>query len=176
MDDHVVIGRQLGVFLRLVERMYADLKEPPGGLDLDRAAYVLLSRIAGDGPARLSTLADDVWLDLSTVSRQVSALEAAGLVARSTDSKDRRAWVIKATDSGYATFTRNREIWLGTMRDLLADWSDEETAEFARLFCRLNDAIIAREEARDGATPSGEAEDTASTKATSEEPQQPAQT
>jgi DNA-binding MarR family transcriptional regulator len=148
MDDHVVIGRQLGLFLRLVERMFADLKEPPNGLDLDRAAYVLLGRIAGDGPARLSTLADDVRLDLSTISRQVAALEAAGLVTRTTDSSDRRAWLIKATDAGYQTFVRNREVWLATMRDLLADWTDEERAEFARLFIRLNDAITAREDAR----------------------------
>lgn len=148
MDDHVVIGRQLGLFLRLVERMFADLKEPPNGLDLDRAAYVLLGRIAGEGPARLSTLADDVRLDLSTISRQVAALEAAGLVTRATDSSDRRAWLIKATDAGYQTFVRNREVWLATMRDLLADWTDEERAEFARLFIRLNDAITAREDAR----------------------------
>jgi DNA-binding MarR family transcriptional regulator len=148
MDDHVVIGRQLGLFLRLVERMYADLKETANGLDLDRAAYTLLARIAGEGPARLTTLADDVRLDLSTVSRQVAALEAAGLVTRTTDSSDRRAWVIQATPSGAATFSRNREIWVATMRELFADWTDEERAEFARLFTRLNEAISARNEAR----------------------------
>jgi DNA-binding MarR family transcriptional regulator len=142
MDDHVVIGRQLGLFLRLVERMYADLKVD--GLDLDRAAYVLLGRIASEGPARLTTLADDVRLDLSTVSRQVAALEAAGLVARTTDSSDRRASVIEATQTGSATFARNRDIWYSTMRELLADWTPEERSQFAALFIRLNEKIADR--------------------------------
>ena len=38
----------------------------------DRAAYLLLGRIAVDGPGRLSTLAGDLCVDLSVVSRQVA--------------------------------------------------------------------------------------------------------
>jgi DNA-binding MarR family transcriptional regulator len=143
VDDYVQIARQFGLFLRRADRFYADTKLGSGGLELERAAYTLLGRIVTDGPARLSVLADDVCLDLSTVSRQVAALEAAHLVQRATDSADRRASVITATDTGSEVFLRNREIWLAALRDLLADWSPTERSEFARLFTRLNDTIAA---------------------------------
>jgi DNA-binding MarR family transcriptional regulator len=144
MDSYAQIGRQFGLFLRRADRFYTDIKLGHDGLDLERGAYVLLGRIVADGPARLSVLAEDVALDLSTVSRQVAALEAANLVARTTDAADRRASVIAATDTGIEVFSRNKEIWLAALRDLLADWSPHERSEFARLFTRLNDAIAAR--------------------------------
>ena len=140
-DDYVEIGRQFGIFLRRADRYYASLKAPPDGLDLERGAYLLLSRIAGGGPARLSALADDVSLDLSTVSRQVGALEAAGLVARAPDPTDRRAVLIKATPTGHEVFARNQELWQSALRDLLADWTPRERTEFTRLFARLNETI-----------------------------------
>lgn len=147
-EDHVQIGRQLGLFVRRFDRMHTDLRLGPDGIDLERAAYVLLGRIVTDGPARLSVLADDVSLDLSTISRQVAALEAAGLVARTTDSSDRRASVIAATGAGCEVFLRNRQVWLAALGELLADWSPPERSEFARLLTRLNNTIGARAAAR----------------------------
>jgi len=142
--DVLAIGRQCGLFLRRADRFYADLRVATPGFELERAAYVLLGQICTDGPARLSVLAEDVSLDLSTVSRQVAALEAAGLVARTTDSADRRASVIAATETGTEVFSRNREIWGAALRELLADWTPDERAEFTRLFTRLNESIAAR--------------------------------
>jgi DNA-binding MarR family transcriptional regulator len=142
MDDFLEIGRQFGVFLRRADRFYCDLKVGQG-FDLEKAAYALLGRIVTDGPARLSVLAEDIGLDLSTISRQVAALEAAGLVARTTDSADRRASVIAATDTGNEVLLRNRAIWQAALRELLADWTPVERSEFARLFARLNDSIAA---------------------------------
>jgi DNA-binding MarR family transcriptional regulator len=136
---HLHIGRQLGLFMRRSERFYTEVKG--GGLSLERAAFLLLGRIVSGVPARLSVLAEDVGLELSTISRQVAALEAAGLVARTTDISDRRASVIEATPQGLELFDRCREVWLGALRDLLADWTLTEKAEFARLFTRFNEAI-----------------------------------
>jgi DNA-binding MarR family transcriptional regulator len=140
-NDHVEIGRQFGIFLRRADRYYARLKTPPDGLDLERGAYILLSRIAGGGPMRLSALADDVSLDVSTASRQVGALESAGLVARTPDPTDRRAMLIEATQTGQKVFARNQELWQSALRDLLVDWTPRERTEFARLFTRLNETI-----------------------------------
>src|SRR2546429_8036834 len=60
------------------------------GMDLDRASYGVLFRLE-EGPARLSDLAQRVGVDISTLSRQVHHLEAAGLVGRSVMEEDRRA-------------------------------------------------------------------------------------
>jgi DNA-binding MarR family transcriptional regulator len=140
-DVHAEIGRQFGLFLRRADRFYADLRLGPDGLDLDRSAYLLLGRIVAAGPTRLSALAEGMCLDLSTISRQVHALEVAGLVGRTTESADRRASLIAATERGHAIYDRNRTVWLAAMRDLLADWTDAERNEFAHLLTRFNDTI-----------------------------------
>jgi DNA-binding MarR family transcriptional regulator len=138
------IGRQFGVFLRRADRFYADLRLGPDGLDLDRSAYLLLGRIVAAGPTRLSALADGLGLDLSTISRQVHALEAAGLVGRTTESTDRRASLIAATERGREIYNRNSAVQQAALRDLLSDWTDAERDEFARLLTRFNDTIASR--------------------------------
>ena len=90
MDDHVQIARQIGIFLRRTERFWSAFRVQPDGPTLDRGAYLLLGQIASDQPKRLSVLAEDVSLDLSTVSRQITALETAGLVERFNESLARR--------------------------------------------------------------------------------------
>lgn len=139
-SEHAAIGRQVGRFIRLSERLFATLKwhEARG---LERPAYVLLSRVAVDGPFRLSALATDVSLDLSTVSRQVAALENAGLVRRFQDPSDKRASLVEVTALGQEVFAENRDRWLAIWEELLADWTPQERREFAALFTRLNQSL-----------------------------------
>src|SRR4051794_41032701 len=140
-DECLAIGRQFGLFFRRAERFYHGIHLDVAGRPLERAAYGLLGRIASGGPERLSQLATSMCVDLSTVSRQVAALEAAGLVRRTPDPTDRRASLIEATDTGAEVFAQNREKWLGALRNLLCDWTAAERQEFARLFARLNQAM-----------------------------------
>ncbi len=141
-DEYQAIGRQLGLFFRRADRFHQSIQLDACGRPLERAAYGVLARIvSGEPAARLSALAADLCVDLSTVSRQVAALEAAGLVRRTPDPTDRRASLIEATETGAEVFARNREKWLGALRGLLADWTLAERQEFARLFARLNDAM-----------------------------------
>lgn len=143
-DECTAIGRQLGIFLRRADRLHGDVRSGDGEPRLERAAFILLARIATGGPMRLSALAAEMCVDLSVVSRQVAALEAAGLVARTPDPSDGRASLIGATDKGAAVFARKRDRFVGALRELLADWSPAERREFARLLTRFNDAIAAR--------------------------------
>ena len=154
-DAYAQIGHQFGVFLRRADRFYADLRLGPDGLDLDRAGYLLLGRIVAAGPTRLSALADGLSLDLSTISRQVHALEAAGLVGRTTESTDRRASLIAATDRGREIYHRNRSVQQAALRGLLSDWTDAERDEFARLLTRFNDTIASRHPAPNASRAAG---------------------
>lgn len=52
---------------------------------LDRSAYVLLTRLVMDGPMSVSQLRDAFGLDASTLRRQTSAMLRAGLVERIPD-------------------------------------------------------------------------------------------
>lgn len=140
-DEYLAIGRQFSLFFRRAERFHHSVHLDVAGRPLERAAYGLLSRIASGGPERLSALAADICVDLSTISRQVAALEAAGLVRRTPDPRDRRASLIEATETGAEVFAQNRGKWVGALRELMADWTSAERQEFARLFARLNEAM-----------------------------------
>jgi DNA-binding MarR family transcriptional regulator len=142
--EYAAIGRQVGRFIRLSERLFATLKWSDAGRGLERPAYMLLSRIAVEGPFRLSALATDVALDLSTVSRQVGALETAGLVRRATDPTDRRASLVEVTEVGRDVFEENRARWVATWQELLGDWKPEERQIFAALFTQLNQSLAER--------------------------------
>ncbi|HEX6500390.1 MAG TPA: MarR family transcriptional regulator [Micromonosporaceae bacterium] len=151
-DEYVELGRQFALFLRRAERFYAALRDERDGLDLDRAAYLLLGRLVRRGPVRLSALAEDVCVDASTISRQVAALEAAGLATRTTDPADRRASLIEATGTGHQVFDRNRQRWLSAVEQLVADWTPAERSQFVALLRRINDTLGGRQAGRGDGT------------------------
>src|SRR6201991_3181209 len=62
----------------------------------------VLVRVSEAGPQRLGEIAAAVGSDPSTVSRQVNALVAAGLVERRADPHDSRAQLLEATPTGAA--------------------------------------------------------------------------
>jgi DNA-binding MarR family transcriptional regulator len=150
MDDdseYAAISHELTMFVRRALRMQ-DKRRDPSGLGLDRAAYHLLGHLATEGPGRLSTIASDMDVDLSVISRQVAALEAAGLVVRASDPADRRASRVAATDAGLDLFHRNRAALRKKLGALLADWTEAERVEFARLMRRFNAALTAHDEGK----------------------------
>jgi DNA-binding MarR family transcriptional regulator len=107
------------------------------GTPVERTAYALLTLLREDGPRRLSTLAEAVRLDRSTVSRQLAALEQRGLVERRPDGHDRRSHLLALTEDGQqilqATRTR-RQQWL---RDALVAWPEADRARLSELIERL---------------------------------------
>lgn len=109
---------------------------------LDPVGYPLLFNLTGE-PRRVSELAERVYLDISTVSRQVSALVAQGYVSRIPDPSDGRAHVLTLTDEGRALLTEIRErrnSWLG---QVTAGWSDGDLATFDALLRRFADDVEA---------------------------------
>jgi DNA-binding MarR family transcriptional regulator len=113
------------------------------GMALDRSSFALLIRLDESGPARLSDLAQRVALDLSTASRQVQHLHAAGLVDRSVVEEDRRAALLTITPKGREMVERVRGARRAVMAELLAEWPPGERAELARLLGRLADDMVA---------------------------------
>jgi len=113
------------------------------GMALDRPSYSVLFRLEEGGPARLSDLAQRLGLDLSTTSRQVHHLEVAGLVQRAVVEEDRRAALLSLTDEGKELVGRIRQAKRAVITEMLADWTDDERKELARMLNRLADEIVA---------------------------------
>ena len=60
------------------------------GVDLERALFPLLVRVARLGPLGVGELADLAGRDYTTVSRQLATLAGLGLVARQPNASDKR--------------------------------------------------------------------------------------
>lgn len=111
------------------------------GVPLERALYVVLARIDGAGPLRLSDLAELLGVDVSTASRQVSAVEERGLVAREPVPGDRRAALLYLTAAGdelLRTYRETRRRLIGTA---IADWAAADKRALVTLLERFNEAI-----------------------------------
>lgn len=104
---------------------------------MERAHYLLLLRLQ-DGPRSIGSLATGLALDDSTVTRQVAAMEKAGLVRRRTNPADRRSALIEPTPEGSAGAAAMRALRLERIAALFADWSEADRAAFAAMLTRVN--------------------------------------
>lgn len=115
---------------------------------LDRAAYVILRHLAESGPQNVSALAARLSLDGSTVTRQVTAMQHEGLIAREPDPTDGRATLVSATPAGLRRMTIVREARETLYSSMLAGWAPDDRAQLAALLGRLNEALAERSRAR----------------------------
>jgi DNA-binding MarR family transcriptional regulator len=149
MSTSSQIEQQLTILFRRVQRIH--ISTSSGELDLDRSAYGIMARLADEGPQRLGSLAAAFGLDPSTITRQVQALESSGLATRTTDPGDRRASILDLTSEGRAVLNRTRDHRRARLSTVLAEWDEDERAEFARLLAKFNataSALVDQTEAR----------------------------
>lgn len=86
---------------------------PAEGFTVSLAAARILARLLDNGATRISDLAEQEHCSQPTITNHIKRLEAAGLVERSTDSRDARAWRITLTGAGHEQLARMRKS-LGT--------------------------------------------------------------
>ncbi len=108
---------------------------------MDRAAYLLLSRLDQEGPTGVKALATGMGIDSSTVTRQVAPLVDSGLVKRTSDPDDGRAVVLELSPRGSDRLEEVRFSRRKLMSVLTQDWTEEERAQFCALLTRFNSAI-----------------------------------
>ena len=132
------LERELAVFLRRARATSGEMAREVHP-ELEPAAYGLLVRLEDAGPQRATDLASYFGVGKATVSRQLSALQALGLIARTPDPADGRASLVELTDEGRARFTRVRDARRSRYARKLAAWDPQEIAELARLLHRLNE-------------------------------------
>jgi DNA-binding MarR family transcriptional regulator len=150
-DFTETIGRELVTLIRASKDMHTVLVDRDHPV-LDPPAFALLSRIADQGPIRLSALACSVFLDVSTISRQVQDLEQSGWVVRERDPQDGRASLLRLTPLGQGVLEAGYEQRRRALTRLLADWTDDEQQALAVQLTRLNQAMAAFRAAADPST------------------------
>ncbi len=109
-----------------------------------------LEELVERGSMTLNDLAARLYLDKSTASRVVDALERKGYVVRSTHPEDRRAVLVEVKAAGRTLERTIRASILAEERQLLADFDPEVRQAMTRLIARLARAAAGRVEASGG--------------------------
>ena len=117
------------------------------GQRLDVPAAAVLGHVGDAGPLRLSALAERLFLDVSTVSRQVPALERAGWLVREPDPCDRRATLLRLTEEGQQALAARRRGYADLLAQVLPDWDEDELRALAGSLSRLNADLSAHRSA-----------------------------
>ncbi len=113
------------------------------GISLDRALFPLLVGIERKGPIGVGELADGVARDYTTVSRQVAKLESLKLVTRRASKGDKRVREATITAKGRAMTNALDAARERIASILLADWSQTDLQDLARLLRRFADDLLA---------------------------------
>jgi len=126
----------------LVRRLTATRPHNPAVAALDRSAYLILHEVLGSPePLTIQALARRLHVDLSTMSRQIGAMERKGLVKRVPAADDPRAHWVTATPSGHRSFDSMRAARRAVYQEILRDWSRADQEQLAAALQRLNHSI-----------------------------------
>lgn len=136
-----VLERSLTHVGRTILRLDVPRHALPDGVSIGRTGYWLLVMVSEQAPLRLSDLAEQGELDLSTISRQIRDLVAAGLIARTPDPADGRAALLSLTDQGVAVLEAVSESRRQVLATAIAEWTDEERDALADGLLRLGTGL-----------------------------------
>lgn len=140
LDSADELGRELVRLMRAMGRAKSQITSSgPDGLE--RAAYGLLFCLVHDGPQRTSQLAENLHTEISTVSRQISALVSHELVERQADPDDGRACLLAPSAEGVRVFERNRRMRNEWLAEITSDWPSGEREQLTDLLDRLTSRI-----------------------------------
>ncbi|MBD0673777.1 MarR family winged helix-turn-helix transcriptional regulator [Kitasatospora sp. NPDC091335] len=128
------IQRELTAFARRARHKASQLHP-----DLSLVTYSILDLITERGGCRAADVAAHFMLDKSTVSRQVTALEKLGLLARETDPDDQRGQILRATEAGLTLLRDANEQRRLSFTARFTEWSDDDVARFAAYLARYGD-------------------------------------
>ncbi|AYF78584.1 MarR family transcriptional regulator [Nocardia yunnanensis] len=140
MDDGLVdaIALEIARLTKLRDRTNAQIAALTEG-EIEPAAYAILFQLIHTGPKRSGALAEALYSDASTVSRQVASLVKRGLIERRADPADGRVSVLDVTDAGRAVAAQIRARRNDSLRQMLRGWTPEELDTFSNQLRRFVD-------------------------------------
>lgn len=105
------------------------------------ATTALLRWLGKNGECRLGDIADRMCLNASVISRQITALESAGLVARRSDPEDGRAGLLRVSALGAERLVEARQGYADYLERILADWDEQNVRAAADVLLEISDLM-----------------------------------
>jgi MarR family transcriptional regulator, transcriptional regulator for hemolysin len=118
-----------------LQRSFSDALAKAGGTF---PAWQVLLAVQRQGARTQQDLARAIGVEGPTLTRQLDALESAGLVERRRDQQDRRAIRVRATPRGQAQFRRLAKAASDFDKRLRSGLSDREIAQLRDLLARIS--------------------------------------
>lgn len=136
-ENYALLWSEFSLLLRGLKEMSAHALSE-SGVRCEQSGALILTRLELLGPVRLTILAQALGLDPSSVSRQVSALERAGWLAREPDPADMRAQRLTLTPGGREVVSVVHRARQDALERLTPDWSPKDLNDLTSQLARLN--------------------------------------
>jgi DNA-binding MarR family transcriptional regulator len=135
---------RLNIELVRVMKLFASMRQrgPKVHPGVEPASYPVLFNLVA-GPLRVSLLAEHVYSDTSTVSRQVSTLVSHGLLEKVPDPHDGRACMVSLSTEGAELVERLKASRGQWFRHLLQDWEPADAEAFGEYLERFATSVEA---------------------------------
>lgn len=113
------------------------------GVDLDRTSAVVLQTLANPQTShcKLHEIAGKLGIEAAAITRKTQLLEQAGLLRRTADQKDGRAYVLSLTAAGKKIAGKLHAAKRRELQNVLADWTTRDRADLVRLVQKLATSI-----------------------------------
>jgi DNA-binding MarR family transcriptional regulator len=133
---------QLNIELVRVIKMFHSMRQhaPKVHPGVEPASYPILFNLIAE-PQRLSVLAEHVYSDVSTVSRQVTTLVAHGLLEKVPDPEDGRACMVSLSPEGATLVEALKAIRGEWLRQLMQDWDPADAEAFGQYLKRFATSV-----------------------------------
>jgi DNA-binding MarR family transcriptional regulator len=138
------VSGRLNEMLREVKQLHTTVMARVGQR-VELPATGVLGTLSEHGELRMSALAEHLRLDLSSVSRQVAALERVGWVSRQRDPSDQRASLLTISRAGNDLLVRFRQERAAVLREVFQDWSPADLSAFAASLDRFTAGLAGHE-------------------------------
>lgn len=116
------------------------------GLTVGQGQPSILSSLLAYGPQTQKKLSDRCHIDVTTMSRTLDRMEAAGLLAREENPSCRRSYLICLTPLGGEKARRVREIFRRYDELMMKQVTEEEAEVFCGVLRRIIDALSESQE------------------------------
>jgi homoprotocatechuate degradation regulator HpaR len=126
--------------LRAREQVMARFRPLLAAHDLNEQQWRVI-RVLAEGPTDATQLAARAAILAPSLTRMIRALTDRRLIARTTDSQDRRRLLLRLTDQGEALFTAISPQSAAIYQAIEADLGPDEMAELLTRLNRLTDRL-----------------------------------
>lgn len=126
LDPSHCVSNSLHKTARAVSRVYGEAMRPAG---LTRSQFAILESLARGGPVALSEMARRLYMERTTLTRNLKPLEDAGFVRRRPARDDARVKEIALTPAGRRKLREARGYWRAAQTRMLALFGEAEWRE-----------------------------------------------